>query len=35
MAVAIIMIFHLLGFTSSIHAVMSTRTTQGTIAWVI
>lgn len=35
MAAAIIVIFHLLGFTSSIHAVMSTRTTQGTIAWVI
>ena len=26
---------HLLGFISSIHAVMSTRTSQGAVAWVV
>ena len=30
-----VLIMHILGFTSSIHAVMSTRTSQGAIAWVI
>jgi cardiolipin synthase A/B len=30
-----ILLFHILGLISSIHSVMSTRTTQGTIAWVI
>jgi cardiolipin synthase len=28
-------LFHVLGLISSIHSVMSTRTSQGTIAWVI
>ncbi len=28
-------VFHVLGFISSIHAVMSTRTSQGAIAWAI
>jgi len=27
--------FHLMGFASSIHAVMSTRTSQGAIAWAV
>ena len=31
----LIAIFHVLGFTSSIHAVMSTRTSQGAIAWAV
>jgi cardiolipin synthase len=31
----VVLIMHILGFTSSIHAVMSTRTSQGAIAWVI
>ncbi|RLE24253.1 MAG: cardiolipin synthase [Acidobacteria bacterium] len=31
----IIVVFHILGFFSSIHAVMSTRTSQGAIAWVV
>ena len=31
----IIIVFHVLGFISSIHAVMSTRTSQGAIAWVV
>ena len=31
----IIMVFHVLGLISSIHSVMTTRTSQGTIAWVI
>ena len=35
MIATIIAIFHLLGIISSVHAVMDTRTTQGTIAWVI
>ena len=29
------MVFHVLGLISSIHSVMTTRTSQGTIAWVI
>ena len=32
---ALVAIFHLLGFISSIHAVMSTRTSQGAIAWAV
>lgn len=35
MWVAIIIIFYLLGIISAINAVMSTRTPQGTIAWII
>jgi len=36
MMVALVMtVFHVLGFLSSIHAVMSTRTPQGTIAWAV
>lgn len=31
----LILLFHILGLISSIHSVMSTRTSQGTIAWVI
>jgi cardiolipin synthase len=31
----VIVVFHVLGFLSSIHAVMSTRTSQGAIAWVV
>ena len=30
-----LIVFHVLGFLSSIHAVMSTRTSQGAIAWVV
>ena len=30
-----LIVFHMLGFLSSIHAVMSTRTSQGAIAWVV
>ena len=33
--VAVIAFCHTLGFISSIHAVMSTRTSQGAIAWVV
>ena len=32
---AIVIIFYLLGIISAINAVMSTRTPQGTIAWII
>ena len=32
---AVVVVFHTLGFISSIHAVMSTRTSQGAIAWVV
>ena len=35
MIAALVVLFHVLGFTSSIHAVMSTRTSQGAIAWVV
>ena len=31
----VIVVFHVLGFISSIHAVTSTRTSQGAIAWVV
>lgn len=30
-----IALFHFLGLISSLHSVMSTRTSQGTIAWVV
>ena len=30
-----IALFHILGLVSSLHSVMSTRTSQGTIAWVV
>ncbi len=30
-----LVLFHVLGFVSSIHAVMGTRTSQGAVAWVI
>ena len=33
--VVVIAFCHTLGFISSIHAVMSTRTSQGAIAWVV
>ena len=32
---AVVVTFHTLGFISSIHAVMSTRTSQGAIAWAV
>ena len=32
---ALVAIFHTIGFISSIHAVMSTRTSQGAIAWAV
>jgi len=35
MLAAAILILHVLGFISSIHAVMSTRTAQGAIAWAV
>ena len=35
MVAALVVLFHVLGFTSSIHAVMSTRTSQGAIAWAV
>ena len=35
MIAALVLTFHLLGFLSSIHAVMTTRTEQGAIAWAI
>jgi cardiolipin synthase len=31
----VIVVFHVLGFLSSIHAVMSTRTSQGAVAWAV
>ncbi|MBW2190667.1 MAG: cardiolipin synthase, partial [Deltaproteobacteria bacterium] len=31
----LVALFHVVGFTSSIHAVMSTRTSQGAIAWAV
>jgi cardiolipin synthase len=33
--VALVVLFHVLGFLSSIHSVMSTRTSQGAIAWAV
>ncbi len=35
MIAAVVILFHVLGFISSIHAVMSTRTSQGAIAWAV
>lgn len=35
MIAALVVLFHILGFTSSIHAVMRTRTSQGAIAWAV
>ena len=35
MITAVVVLFHVLGFASSIHAVMSTRTSQGAIAWAV
>ncbi len=35
MMAALVVLFHVMGFTSSIHAVMSTRTSQGAIAWAV
>ena len=32
---AIVLTFHILGLVSSIDSIMNTRTTQGTIAWVL
>ncbi len=31
----VIIVFHVVGFLSSIDAVMSTRTSQGTVAWIV
>jgi cardiolipin synthase len=35
MVAVLVVLFHVLGFISSIHAVMSTRTSQGAIAWAV
>ncbi len=35
MLAALAVLFHVLGFISSVHAVMSTRTSQGAIAWAV
>ena len=32
---AVVVVFHLLGFLSSIHAIMTTRTEHGAIAWAV
>ena len=32
---ATLIVFHVVGFLSSVHAVMSTRTPQGAIAWAV
>jgi len=32
---SVLLIFHILGAISSVHAIMSTRTAQGAIAWVV
>lgn len=34
MAIALLL-FHILGALSSVHAIMSTRTSQGAVAWVV
>jgi len=35
MIVLVVVVFHVLGFLSSIHAIMGTRTEQGAIAWAV
>jgi len=35
MIVLTVVVFHLLGLVSSLHAIMNTRTEQGTIAWAV
>ena len=35
MIAALVTLFHVMGFFSSIHAVMSTRTEQGAVAWAV
>ena len=35
MIAAVLIVFHILGAISSIHAIMSTRTSQGAIAWAV
>ena len=35
MIVALIVLFHVMGLLSSIHAIMSTRTEQGAVAWAV
>ena len=35
MIAVLVVLFHVVGFVSSIHAVMSTRTAQGAIAWAV
>ena len=35
MTAALVVLFHVLGFVSSIHSIMSTRTSQGAIAWAV
>ena len=32
---SVLLIFHILGAISSVHAIMSTRTAQGAVAWVV
>jgi len=33
--ITVMVVFHVLGFLSSINAVMSTRTAQGAVAWAV
>ena len=33
--ITLVVVFHVLGFVSSIHAVMGTRTPQGAVAWAV
>ena len=33
--VSLVVLFHLMGFFSSIHAIMTTRTEQGAVAWAV
>ncbi len=35
MIVAVVVLFHVMGLFSSIHAIMSTRTEQGAVAWAV
>ena len=35
MVVALVVMFHLMGLLSSVHAIMSTRTPQGAVAWAV
>jgi cardiolipin synthase len=35
MMAVVVAVFHAMGLASSVHAVMSTRTSQGAIAWAV